>query len=290
MTDSTSGWMSTAVRLEPIRPVDLRTDRPQSARMYDYLLGGKTNFPVDREVAEQALAAYPGLRTVTRMNRAFMRIAVEFLAKQGVNQFLDIGTGIPTTPNVHEIAQGIRPDARIVYTDNDPIVLAHARALLTGTTAEGRVDYIEADLRQPKQILSHTCLTGERPALDLERPVALQLISVLHFVPNDDEPYALVRELLKPLASGSYLVLSHATADSSPEAVNRGADTYRGAGVRIQPRNRAEVEAFADGLELLAPGVATPTAWWPAFAGDAELPYADDPAVNDAYLLIARKP
>ncbi|WP_370086558.1 SAM-dependent methyltransferase [Streptacidiphilus sp. MAP12-16] len=282
--------MSTAGRMEPIRSVNLRTDRPQSARMYDFLLGGKTNFPADRATAEQALSAYPGLRTITRANRAFMRSAVNYLAAQGIRQYLDIGTGIPTSPNVHELAQRALPDARIVYVDNDPIVLAHARALLSNTTPEGRVDYIEASLLTPRQILEHPCLTGENAALDFDQPVALQLISVLHFVADSDDPYALVRELLEPLAPGSFLVLSHATADSDPTAVNRGADTYRSSGVDFQPRSRAEVARFADGLVPVAPGVATPTEWWPAVGGPEPLPGADDPAVNDAYLLLARKP
>ncbi|WP_377273014.1 SAM-dependent methyltransferase [Peterkaempfera sp. SMS 1(5)a] len=283
-------WLSSSGRLDPVQPVELRTDRPHSARMYDFLLGGRTNFPADRAVAEQALTAYPGLRTVTRMNRAFMGAAVGRLADLGIRQFLDIGSGIPTTPNVHEIAQSRIPSARIVYTDNDPLVLAHARALLASATGGGRVDYIEADLRHPDRILGHPCLTGPDPALDLTQPVALLLIAVLHFVPDTDDPCRLVKELLEPLAPGSCLVVSHATADVNPEQVNQGARTYRASGVSFQPRNRTEVTRFADGLEVLPPGVAVATKWWPAFAEGTVVPYADDPFVNDAYLLVARKP
>ena len=277
-------WMSTAGRMEPLRPVELHTDRPQSARMYDFLLGGKTNFQPDRDIAAKALAAFPGLRDVVRTGRAFMGRAVGFLAEQGVDQFLDIGTGIPTSPNVHEIAQAINPATRIVYVDNDPIVLAHARALLSNSSSEGRIDYIHGDLRRPEHILGHPCLTSDDPALDLSRPVALQLLAVLHFLADEDDPYGIVKRLLDRLPSGSWLLVGHATADASPDQVGRAGSAYASGGVGIHPRSQAEVSRFAEGLELVDPGVVPVSQWRPT----GDMPPGS--GTRDGYALIARKP
>src|SRR5215471_3131376 len=197
------------------RPVDLQVDRPHPARVYDYLLGGKDNFAADREVAEAGLRANPNSRIPPRENRAFLRRAVRYLtAEAGISQFLDIGTGIPTSPNVHEIAQAIQPRARIVYVDNDPIVLAQARALLT-TGPAGKTAYIDADLRDVDAVLGSADL---RETLDLSQPVGLLLIAVLHFIPDEDDPWALADRLLAALPSGSYLALSHLTGDFDPAA------------------------------------------------------------------------
>ncbi|MEY9844263.1 hypothetical protein ABH940_001330 [Streptacidiphilus sp. BW17] len=280
---SPSGWMSTAVQQEPVERVDLHTDRPQSARMYEYLLGGKTNFAPDREVAAKALEGFPGLSDVVRAGRSFLGRAVEFLAREGVDQFLDIGAGIPTSPNVHEIVQRVNPAARIVSIDNDPIVHAHTRALLT-STPEGRIDFLAADLRGPKEILAHRCLAGPDAALDLTRPVALVLSAVVHFLADEDDPRAIVRTLLDALPSGSWLVLSHATADASPNQVGRAGSTYRSGGVGIHPRSRDEVAVLAQGLDLVEPGIVTPGGWRPE--PDAETTLVS----QDGYVLVARKP
>ncbi|SEL49046.1 S-adenosyl methyltransferase [Streptacidiphilus jiangxiensis] len=278
-----SGWMSTAVQQEPVERIELHTDRPQSARMYDYLLGGKTNFAPDREIAAKALEAFPGLRDVIRAGRAFLGRAAGFLAEQGVDQFLDIGSGIPTSPNLHEIVQEVNPAARIVYVDNDPIVLAHTRALLN-STPEGRIDFLAADLRAPKAILDHPCLSGPDPALDLTRPVGLVLSAVVHFVADEDDPYGIVRTLLDALPSGSWLVLSHATADASPDQVDRAGSAYRGGGVGIRPRSREEFARFAEGLEPVEPGIVPPGEWRPRPGAPVSA------TTRDGYVLVARKP
>ncbi|GAA4249839.1 SAM-dependent methyltransferase [Dactylosporangium darangshiense] len=264
-------------------PIDLQTDRPHPARVYDYLLGGKDNFPTDRAAAEQGLQANPNSRIPPRENRNFLRRVVEYLAvEQGVRQFLDIGTGIPTSPNVHEVAQAVAPDSRIVYVDNDPIVLAHARALLT-SKPEGRTEYVDADLRDVEQILSAPQL---RAAIDLDRPVALMLIAIMHFVGDADRPYDVVRRLVDALPSGSYLALSHLTGDFDQAAWDRVAAIYARQGVTMQVRSHDEIARFFDGLELLDPGLPIVTKWRP----DADVdPNATDTQVA-VYGGVARKP
>jgi hypothetical protein len=228
--------------------------------MYDYYLGGKDNFPADRETAEQALAAFPQARTSAQQNRAFMHRAVRYLAGEvGIRQFLDIGTGIPTSPNLHEVAQQSAPDTRVVYVDNDPIVLVHARALLA-SSPEGRTAYLDADLRDVEAILASADL---RETIDLARPVALSLFAILQFVPDDAGPYDLVRRLLEALPSGSHLVLSHPTLDFKPVGGERATEVYRSRGVSFQPRSRAEVTGFFDGLDLAEPGIQAVHRWRP---------------------------
>jgi hypothetical protein len=252
------------------RAVDLRTDQPHSARMYDYFLGGKDNYAADRESAEQVIRAFPTTVSAARQNRAFMIRATRYLAGEvGVRQFLDIGTGIPTSPNLHEIAQAVAPQARVVYADNDPIVLAHARALLT-SSPEGRTAYLDADLLAPERILAAPELLD---TLDLSRPVALSLIAILHFV-EGDAPYAIVRRLVDALPAGSHLVLSHATVDVNP-AARQAADSYRSRGIPFQHRDRAGIERFFDGLTLVDPGIQIIHRWRPdgsaAGLSDAEV-------------------
>jgi hypothetical protein len=281
MTDT--AWMEPDPDRSGRQPVDLRTDVPHPARVYDYLLGGKDNFPADRAAAEQGLKVNPSGRTPPRENRAFLRRAVRFLAAEaGIRQFLDVGTGIPTQPNVHQIAQSVAPQSRIVYVDNDPIVLAHARALLTGTP-EGKTDYIDADLREVEKILGSPQL---RETLDLSRPVALLLIAIMHFVPDGDDPYGLARRLLDALPSGSYLALSHLTGDFDPAAWEGVAAVYRRSGVIMQVRARPAVERFFDGLELVDPGVQSLPRWRPE--PDAGSPPTD--AEVSVYGAVARKP
>ncbi|MEU8229015.1 SAM-dependent methyltransferase [Actinoplanes sp. NPDC048967] len=241
-------------------PVDLQTDRPHPARVYDYLLGGKDNFAADRAAAEQGIKANPASRTPPRENRAFLRRAVRFLAaERGIDQFLDIGTGIPSAPNVHHVAQQVNPAARIVYVDNDPIVLAHARALLT-STPEGRTEYLDADLRDVDSILNAPQL---RDTLDLNRPVGLLLIAILHFIGDENDPDDIVARLLAALPPGSHLVLSHLTGDFAPEAWERVAAIYRRTGVTMQVRPKERIARFFTGLELVEPGIELVNRWRP---------------------------
>jgi hypothetical protein len=232
---------------------------PHPARRYDYWLGGKDNFAVDREAADAIAAAYPAVRIAALENRRFLHRAVRFLAEDaGIRQFLDIGTGIPTSPNVHEIAQAVAPHSRTVYVDNDPIVLAHARALLT-SAPEGVTAYIDADLREPDRILADPEL---RRTLDLTRPVALTMVAVLHFVLDDGDPYGIVTRLVDALPTGSYLVLSHGTYDFLPSAKVAELDAANAARrVEFRPRSRPEFVRFLDGLELVPPGIASVADW-----------------------------
>ena len=189
------------------------TGKPHTARIYDYYLGGTDNFAADRRTAERAMQSWPAVRTAVRENRAFLGRAVRFLvAEAGIRQFLDIGTGLPSANNVHEVAQGLVPSCRVVYVDNDPIVLAHARALLT-SSPEGRTAYIQADLREPEKILNDPVT---RQTLDFTQPIALMLVAVLHFVPDSDGPRRIVDTLLGALPPGSYLVASHVTPSTIP--------------------------------------------------------------------------
>ncbi|MFH9347829.1 SAM-dependent methyltransferase [Kitasatospora sp. NPDC017646] len=247
--------------------VDLRTDRAHSARVYDYLLGGKTNFPADREVGDRVLADLPAARAGATAARAVMHRMVRRLAEQhGVRQFLDVGTGIPTAPNLHEIVQAVDPACRVVYVDNDPIVLAHSRALLT-STPEGRTAYVEGDLRDPAKFLADPAVAA---TLDLTRPIALTLINIVHFL-SDEAAHPPVRELLDALPSGSFMALTAGTADNAPEQVAVGARRYAEAGIEVHARSHAEVERFFAGLELDDPGVVLINRWHPELGGPSGL-------------------
>ncbi|MEU0384568.1 SAM-dependent methyltransferase [Streptomyces chartreusis] len=238
------------------------SSKAHPARVYDVFLGGKDHYPADRDAAAAALAANPRGYLDVRHNRDFLRRAVTTLVEQdGIRQFLDIGTGLPTAENVHQIAQRSAPDARVVYVDNDPVVLAHARALLT-SGPEGRTDYIDADLRDPAHILEQAAKT-----LDFDRPVALCLVAILHFV-ADEEAYPLVRELLDALPVGSRLVLSHLTEDLNPENIRAVQRTYTERGFTFVLRSRAEVERFftENSLEIADPGVVPAHRWRPDHA------------------------
>jgi hypothetical protein len=269
------------------QPADMGTDRPHPARVYDFLLGGKTNFAADRAAAAAGLQANPNSLVPPRENRAFLRRAVRFLAEEmGVRQFLDIGTGIPTSPNVHEIAQAVATDARVVYVDNDPIVLAHARALLT-STRNGRTEYIQADLRDVDAILGSAEL---RRTLDLGQPVGLLLVAVLHFIADDENPAGIVGRLLDALPSGSYLALSHLTGDFDPHAWEGVVAVFRRSGVLMKVRSRAEIEPFFAGLELVEPGLDVLTRWRPEpDAGTGRADPVTDAQVS-VYGGVARKP
>ena len=267
---------------EPSEPPKIDTSVAHSARIYDYILGGKDNFEADRKAAEAAMARNPTMAIGMRANRAVMRRATAYLAGEvGVRQFLDIGTGLPTSPNMHEIAQRIAPESRVVYVDNDPIVLAHARALLV-STPEGACTYIDADARDPEKILGDPKLTG---TLDLSQPVALMLFGIMHFLPDSDDPQSIVARYLAALPSGSYLAIQHPTTDFAPSKV--GTQTaYRGAGIPFQYRTRAEFARFLDGLEILDPGITTMSQWHPELEPDPQ----PSPSEGGAYVALARKP
>ena len=230
------------------------------ARIYDYWLGGKDNYAVDRAAGDAGLEAYPDIVHSVRANRAFLARAVRHLATEaGIRQFLDIGTGIPTASNTHEVAQDAAPDSRVVYVDNDPIVLAHARALVTSDPA-GATAFMRADLRDPDTILDAPAL---RRTLDLGEPVALMLIAILMYIRDEEDPRGLVSALMDALPSGSYLALTHPTADFSPDEVaDAVAATERG-GISFTPRSQPEVAAFFEGLGLVDPGVVPILAWHP---------------------------
>ncbi|GGO94054.1 SAM-dependent methyltransferase [Wenjunlia tyrosinilytica] len=245
--------------------MDLQLDRAHSARMYDYYLGGRTNFTADREAVGRVMAVFPAALVAARANREFMHRATRFLAGSGMRQFLDIGTGIPTSPNLHEVAQRVAPECRVVYTDNDPIVLAHAQALLC-SHASGRTAYAEGDVTDPEAVLSTAAL---RDTLDLDRPVALSLNALLHFVGDDQGAHKIVEHLKGALASGSTLAISHATWEFAPEAMERVAEVYRSAGTRLHFRSREEISRFFDGWELIEPGIVPSSKWRPDDPDDA---------------------
>ncbi|MDF9810810.1 SAM-dependent methyltransferase [Streptomyces sp. SPB162] len=239
--------------------IDLQLDRPHSARMYDYYLGGYTNFPADREAAGRAIVAFPSALVAARANRRFMHRSTRYLASLGLTQFLDIGTGIPTPPNLHEIAQETDPASRVVYADNDPIVLAHAAALLHGTP-EGRTAYTQADVTDPRALLDS--LEVKR-TLDLSRPVALSLNALLHFVTDDQDAHGIVETLKSELAPGSTLTLTHLTADFDPDPIDRALQVYRAAGTPVQARTLAEFTAFFTDWTFLDPGITSTQQWRP---------------------------
>ena len=237
------------------------TTTPHPARRYNYWLGGKDNFAADRESADAIEAVFPHIRTAAVENRRFLRRAVRFLAREhGIRQFLDIGTGLPTADNTHEVAQSVDPASRVVYVDNDPLVLTHARALLTGDP-RGRTAYLQADLRQPADILGHPELAA---TLDLGRPVAVLLVAVLHFLHDDDEAATAVRTLVEAMPPGSFLTLTHATADLLPPSVTANLGHAKGS-ASFAGRSRPEVLRFFDdnGLELVDPGLTTVSDWRP---------------------------
>jgi hypothetical protein len=259
----------------------LDTSVPHPARRYDYWLGGKDNFAADRESGDAIAAAFPAIRTAVQENRGFLRRAVTYLTKEvGVRQFLDIGTGLPTANNTHEVAQGIAPASRIVYVDNDPLVLVHARALLT-SSPQGATAYLDADLRDTDRILADADVRG---TLDFSQPIAVMLVAILHFIPDEADPYGIVARLVDALPAGSYLVMSHATGDFwSAEA---SADLASGRLGPLTPRNRDEFARFFDGLELVPPGITSIAQW----RDEAEPPPRPTPAESYAYGAVARIP
>jgi len=247
------------------RPLASYASIAHVARVYDYLLGGKDNFAVDREAAEQAMRINPDIVPTARANRAFGARTTGFLVGQaGLRQFLDIGAGMPANNNIHAVAQSIAPESRIVYVDHDPIVLTHARALLS-SVPEGVTDYIEADLREPGKILAEAAQT-----LDFNRPVAIMLTAILHLIPDRDDPYDLVSQLVNAVAPGSYVVISHAASDIDTGAMISMANRLNELmAQQAVPRTHREVAAFFAGLELLEPGLVRIPEWRPASVSES---------------------
>jgi O-methyltransferase involved in polyketide biosynthesis len=234
-------------------PPELNTNVPQTARIWNYWLGGKDNFPVDRQVGDQILEAFPAIVENARASRAFLARAVHYLAGDaGIRQFLDIGTGLPTANNTHQVAQAVAPECRIVYVDNDPIVLTHARALLT-STPEGATAYIDADLRDPDTILEHAART-----LDVTQPIAIMLMGILGHIADDDQARSIVKRLVGGVPSGSYLTMNDGT-DTSHEVVEAARIWNQSANPTYHLRSPDRIARFFDGLELVEPGVVSPT-------------------------------
>jgi len=260
-------------------PPSFDTSVAHVARVYNYWLGGKDNFAADRAAGEQAIKAFPEIPLSARSNRAFLARTVRFLAGEAdVRQFLDIGTGIPSANNTHEVAQLVAPASRVVYVDNDPIVLTHARALLASDPA-GATDYIDADLRDPQQIL----VQAER-LLDFSRPVALMLMAVLQHLDDEDSPYQVVQTLVDALPAGSYLAMSHPAKDINAEAMAKmAASLNRMMAEKVTFRDRSAVARFLDGLDLVEPGLVQASKWRPANESESASPAA-------LWAGVARKP
>jgi hypothetical protein len=265
---------------QPGQRPQIDTSVASIARIYDYWLGGKDNFKADRDAAEQMIQQYPDIVTGVRKNRAFLGRAVHYLAAEaGIRQFLDIGTGLPSSNNTHEVAQRAAPDARIVYVDNDPIVLSHAQALLT-STPEGACAYVDADIRDTGKILKDAA-----NLLDFSRPVAVCLIMILQFIPDEDDPVSIVRALVDAIPSGSYLTVAHPASDVDQHVgpALRQLSTRMG-GTRAVPRTHQEVSRFFDGLEMVEPGLVQLHRWRPGTGLD------DTGRDLAAYGAVARKP
>jgi hypothetical protein len=272
-------WGNTVTENESWRN-KFRPDIPSTARIYDYLLGGKDNYPADRAAAAEIAQALPNVRTAFRWNRDFLGRAVRYLvAQQGIRQFLDVGTGLPTVGNVHEVAQEADPGTRVVYVDNDPVVLAHGRHLLHGRPGTA---ILEHDLRRPEAILADPDL---RALIDFGEPVAVLLVAILHFIPDSDDPAALIGKLMEPFPPGSYLVLSHGTADAVP-GVNDAAAVYRQSTSSAHVRSREHIRRLIDGMDLVEPGIV----WLPEWRPDPGTEPPPNPADAYFYALVARKP
>jgi len=258
----------------------LDTRVSHSARIWNYWLGGKDNYPVDREAGDKVAAMLPSIVVQARADRAFLGRATRHLAgEEGIRQFLDIGTGLPTADNTHEVAQRVAPEARVVYADNDPLVLVHARALLT-STPEGACDYVEGDLREPEKILAQATRT-----LDFTEPVALMLLGVLHHIPDTEQAYSIVGHLVTALAPGSFLVINHSTSAIHGAAMEEAVAHWNKVGTPTMTlRTPQQITRFFDGLDLLPPGVVSCSRWRPDLT-----PAGGQPAEVDEFCGVARK-
>nr|MDT0662575.1 SAM-dependent methyltransferase [Micromonospora sp. DSM 115978] len=260
-------------------PDNIDLSRPSVARAYDYWLGGSHNFEVDREFARQAMAAVPDLRLVARANREFLHRAVRFMLGQGIRQFLDVGSGIPTVGNVHEIAERVDPDARVVYVDIDPVAVAHSEQILADRP--NAIALLE-DLRHAEAILDHP---ETRRLLDLDQPVGLLLVSVVHAIPDQDDPYGLVKRLWTALAPGSCVAISHVTTDSRPDEMGEGARLSGRTQTPVTARTKSQVEAFFTGLDLVEPGLVWSPLWRPESPADV----GENPERMSFYVGVGRR-
>lgn len=262
-------------------PEGIPEDRPSAARIYDYLLGGYQNFEVDRAVARKFIEIMPSAPSIMRANRAFLRRVVRFLVNQGVDQFLDIGSGIPTVGNVHEIAQSMNPSTRVVYVDTDPVAVRHSEAILEGVR---NAIVVEANASQPEVILNHPEV---QRVLDFDRPIAVLIVSVLLFVADDEEAYRLVRSLRGALVPGSYLAISHGTKEGgTPEQLEQSVNLYAATPNPVKLRSHTQIERFFDGFELVDPGLVYLPAWRPE--GPEDL-WHDEPEMALSYGGVGRK-
>ncbi len=261
-------------------PEEFDPDRPNAARVYDYFLGGSHNLAADREMAARILAAVPDSALVVQANRAFLRRAVLYCVEAGVRQFLDLGSGIPTVGNVHEVAQRAAPDSRVVYVDIEPVAVAHSRAILAGN---GRVAVLQADIRDPDRILGDPVLQG---LLDLTRPVAVLMVAVLPFVDDAADPWGIAARYRDAVSSGSYLAISHLTADNRPQEIGMLAERYRSTTTPIAVRPRDQIARFFTGLEMVDPGVVFVQQWRPDWLGEVE----GHPEWSCVYCGVGRKP
>ena len=258
------------------------TERPSAARIYDHLLGGFYNFDVDRAAAQKITEVLPAMPLFMRANRAFLRRAVRFLTDQGIDQFLDLGSGIPTVGNVHEIAQEANPSARVVYVDNEPVAVTHSRTILQD---KSKATVIQADLLQLDVILGHP---ETRRLLDFNKPMAVLFLSVLLFVTDDEEAYRVVRSVRDALVPGSYIAISHPTPDETPpEQAEKAEKLYAAIGTPVRVRSYNEVERFFEGLELLEPGLVYIPLWRPEGPDDL---FLENPELSGYYGGIGRKP
>jgi SAM-dependent methyltransferase len=259
-------------------PDELNLVVPSSARIYDYLLGGAHNFEVDREAAERLLMAVPA-RDMAWMNRSFLRRAILFLVEAGIRQFLDLGSGIPTVGNVHEVAQEADPTCRVLYVDIEPIAVAHSKLLLEGND---KVSVIRADLRHPELILA---APETHRLLDLEQPLGLLMVGVMQFVPDDDDPWALIASYRDRLAPGSYLAMSHFTPDGMPERMAKAVEVFKTTQEPAHPRTHAQIRRLLDGFELVEPGLVYTPQWRPEAPEDV----GDQPHHSNLYAAVGRK-
>lgn len=260
-------------------PGDVDLERPSAARVYDYYLGGLHNFAADREMAARAVADWPELLRIMQANRAFLRRAVRFLAARGIDQFLDIGSGIPTVGNVHEVAQAALGAARVIYVDHDPVAVAHARALLADDPTTG---VVQADVVDTGRVLDDPVT---RSLLDFSRPVGLLVVALLHFVPDERRPAEVLARYRDALAPGSHLVVSHASADGAPDRAGGHQALYRRTATPMTMRSRAEVEALLDGFSLVEPGVVFLPQWRP----DDPVTAGDHPERFTGYAVVGRR-
>lgn len=257
--------------------IDLR--RPSAARVYDFYLGGSHNFEVDRQMAREAIGLWPDLPRIMQANRAFLRRAVQFLVGAGVTQFIDVGSGIPTGGNVHEVAQRANPECRIVYVDRDPVAVAHSRAILA---ANERTAVVSADLREPDLILDDEAV---RAMIDFDRPVGVLLVAVLHFVPDEDDPAGAVAALCEQLVSGSFLTVSHASSDGRPAMAASHQELYKRTPTPMTMRTRAQVAGLFGDFELMPPGLV----WLPEWRPEPGEQVGDEPQRMAGYAGVGRK-